>query len=131
MGFLTTETSVPSSVSLAYGLRNPSRYNGIWMIHAILENERRGNPDPRITAFGRQVVADTVADFRCTPPKRIIAARPRPGEPGFDILDFFLRDPQFAELLSHYRVRSRTSFETFELRSPWPRVARSHCTSGA
>lgn len=130
VGFLTTETSVPSSVSLTYGLRNPSRYNGIWMMHAVLENERRGNPDPRITALGRQVVADTVADFRCTPPKRIIAARPRPGEPGFDILDFFLRDPQFAELLSHYKVRSRTSFETFELRSPWPRGARSRCTSG-
>ena len=62
---------------------------------------------------------------------RAVVARPRPGEPGFDILHFFLRDPQFAELLSHYKVRSRTSFETFELVSPWPRVARSQCTVGA
>ena len=131
VGFLAVETAVPWSITLQHGLQYPSRYMGYWMLNAIVSDEHREHPDARLARLGRQIIADTVTDFRCTPPKRIVVARPRPGEPGFDILHFFLRDPQFAELLSHYRVRSRTSFETFELVSPWPRVARSQCTIGA
>ena len=67
-------------------------------------------------------------DFRCTPPQRIVAERPRPGSKhGFDIIAFYARDPQFAELLSHYRVRSRTSLETYELASPWAPPTASAC----
>jgi hypothetical protein len=127
VGFLVTDTAIPSSVSLKYGFTNPSRYNGIWMMHAVVDNELHGNPDPRIAAFGRQVVANTVVDFRCHPPKRIIAERPRPGQRGFDILAWYKRDPQFTELLSHYRVRSRTSLETYELVSPWAPPPPSSC----
>lgn len=127
VAFLTTETSVISSVGLSNGLRNPSRYNGIWMMHAVIENERHGKFEPRIAAFGRQVVANTVVDFRCDPPKRIIAERPRPGERGFDILAIYGRDPQFRALLSHYQVRSRTSVETYELASPWAPPPASTC----
>ena len=119
VGFLVTDTAIPSIVSLQYGLRNPSRYNGIWMMHAVVDNEVHGNRDPRIAAFGRQVVANTVVDFHCRPPKRIIAERPRPGTRGFDIIAYYGRDPRFGELLSHYRIRSRTSLETYELVSPW------------
>jgi len=128
VGFLVTDTAIPSMVSLQYGFRNPSRYNGIWMMHAVVGNELKGNRDPRIAAFGRQVVANTVVDFRCTPPNRIVAERPRPGSKhGFDIIAFYARDPQFAELLSHYRVRSRTSLETYELASPWAPPTASAC----
>jgi hypothetical protein len=100
------------------------------MLMAVTANEERGNPDPRLTTLGRTIVSETVADFRCIPPRRIIVARPRDGEGGFDILPFFLRDPAFAALLSHYRVRSRTTFETYELNSPLPAPARSTCRSG-
>jgi hypothetical protein len=127
VGLLTTGTAIPSSVSLHYGFRNSSRYNGLWMMNAVVDNELRGDPDPRVAAFGRKVVADTVADFRCAPPKRIIAERPRPGRPGFDILAFYERNPDFAELMSHYRVRSRTSLETYELVAPWPPPPPSRC----
>jgi hypothetical protein len=127
VGFLVRDTAIPSFISLQYGLTNPSRYNGIWMMNAVVDNELHGNPDPRIAAFGRQVVANTVADFRCRPPRRIIAERPRPGQRGFDILAFYERDPEFTELLSHYRVRSRTSLETYELVSPWAPPSPSSC----
>jgi hypothetical protein len=127
VSFLTTDTAIPSSVSLHSGFRNPSRYNGIWMMHAVVDNELNGSPDPRVAAFGRQVVADTVVDFRCTPPKRIIAERPRHGQPVFDILAFYQRNREFTELLSHYRVRSRTSLETYELASPWQQPPPSRC----
>jgi hypothetical protein len=118
VGFVTAETAIPWSVTLQHRFRYPSRYNGYWMMPAIVQNAYRGNPDPRMTAFGRQIISETVADFTCTPPKRIIVSRPPPGDPGFDILPFFRRDPRFAELLSHYKVRSRNSLETYELASP-------------
>ena len=118
VGFLTTESAIPWSVTLQGGYQYPSRYMSFWMMGAIVHNERLGNPDPRLAELGRRVVAETVSDFTCLPPKRIIISRPRPGENGFDILAFFLRDPRMAELLSHYRVRSRTSLQTDELGSP-------------
>jgi hypothetical protein len=114
VGFLTTEAALPWSVTLQHGYRYPSRYMGYWMMSAIIRNERLGSPDPRLTALGRQIITQTVEDFRCMPPQRIVVWRPRRGEHAFDILPFFLRDPQFAKLLSHYRVRDRTSLETYE-----------------
>ena len=127
VGFLVTDTAIPSMVSLEHGFRNPSRYNGIWMLHAVVDNELGGNRDSRIADFGREVVANTVVDFRCTPPKRIIAERPRPGQRGFDIIAYYGRNPKFDELLTHYRVRSRTSLETYELVSPWTPPATASC----
>lgn len=120
VGFLTTESAIPWSVTLQRGYRYPSRYMSFWMMGAVVRNESLGNPDPRLAELGRRVVAETVSDFRCTPPTRVIISRPRPGEGGFDILAFFLRDPGMGELLSHYRVRSRTSLQTDELSSPLP-----------
>lgn len=120
VGFITTETAIPWSVTLQGQYRYASRYNGFWMMQAIVSNERRASPDPRLVGLGRRIVSETAQDFQCTPPKRIIVFRPRPGEASFDILPFFLRDRDFAELLSHYRVRSRTSLETYEIASPLP-----------
>jgi hypothetical protein len=120
VGFITTETAVPWSVTLQGNYRYPSRYNGFWMMFAILQNESAGHPNPKLDALGRQIVAETVKDFRCIPPQRIVVVRPRPGDTTYDMLPFFLRDANFARLLSHYRIRSRTSFETYELAQPFP-----------
>jgi hypothetical protein len=103
---------------------------GYWMMSAIVANERRSDPDPRLSKLGRQIVADTVADFRCAPPARIIVARPPAGQPGFDILPFFLRNDDFAEFLDHYRIRSRTGLETYERSSRIP-AATKQCRRGA
>jgi len=129
VAFLSTEPALAWSVTLQHGYRYPSRYMGYWMMNAIIRNEANGSPDPRLTALGRQIVSETVDDFRCAPPARIIVWRPRPGQQAFDILPFFLRDPDFAELLSHYRARSRTSLETYEQVSPLP-PPRSPCRMG-
>ena len=120
IAFVTTESAIPWSVTLQGGYRYASRYNGYWMMRAILRDERLGTADPQLAALGARVRAETVADFTCLPPRRIIVWRPPPGEDGLDILPYFLRDPQFAELLSHYRLLSRTSLETYELVSPLP-----------
>jgi hypothetical protein len=129
VGFLATEPALAWSISLQRGYRFPSRYMGYWMVNAIVRNEALGSPDPRLAALGRQIVTETVEDFRCAPPRRIIVWRPPPGQQGFDILSFFLRDPEFAELLSHYRVRSRTGLETYEQVSPL-QPPRSSCRKG-
>jgi hypothetical protein len=129
VGFLTTETAIPWSVTLQGQYRYASRYNGFWMIRAIELNEQAANPDPRLVGLGRRIVAETAADFACIPPKRIIVNRPRPGEETFDMLPFFLRDPNFAAVLSHYKVRSRTSLETYELVSALP-PPTSPCRKG-
>ena len=129
VGFLSVETAIPWSITLQRGFRYPSRYMGYWMMNAIVANERRADPDPRLSALGRQIVADTVADFRCAPPARIVIPRPPAGQPGFDILPFFLRDGEFAALLSQYRLRSRTGLETYELSGKMPAVSEQ-CRSG-
>lgn len=129
VGFLTTETAIPWSVTLQGGYRFASRYNGFWMMDAIIQNEAAEKPDARLTALGRQIVSDTVSDFTCVPPQRIIVTRPRPGESSFDILPFFLRDRRFASLLSHYRVTSRSSLETYQLVRPFA-LASSGCRKG-
>ena len=129
VGFVTTETAIPWSVTLQRGYRYPSRYNGYWMMNAIVRNEALGSPDPRLAELGREIVTETVEDFRCAPPKRIIVWRPSSGQEGFDILRFFLRDPAFADLLSHYRMLSRTSFESYQQVSP-VRRAQSPCRTG-
>jgi hypothetical protein len=128
VGFITTEAAIPWSITLQRHFRYASRYNGYWMMSAIVRNELLGSPDARLTRLGHQIVSETVADFRCAAPKRIIVTRPRIGEDEFDILAFFLRDPEFRALLSHYRVRSRTSVETFELVST--PVPAANCRTG-
>ena len=121
VGFLSENTALAWSVTLQHGFRYASRYNGLWMMSAIVGNESRRSADPRLTALGLQVVAETVRDFGCAPPKRIIVSRPRRGEGTLDMLAIFNRDPGFRDLMSHYKVRSRSSLETFEIISPLPR----------
>jgi hypothetical protein len=121
VGYISTDPSLGWPVTLERGLHYPSRYSGYWMMRAVVKNDAAVAPDPHLAEVGRRVVRETVDDFQCLPPRRIIVARPAPeaaaaGE--FDILDFFLRDPEFTRLLAHYRPVERTSVEVFERVSP-------------
>jgi hypothetical protein len=121
VGFIGTDPALGWPVTLQRGFAYPSRYYGFWMMRAIVNNEHASSPDPRLAQLGSRVISDTVHDFRCLAPKRIIVARPTPAAAragDFDILAFFLRDPEFVRLLAHYRPVARTSVESFELASP-------------
>jgi hypothetical protein len=121
VGFIGSDPGLGWNVILQDRFQYPSRYSGFWMLRAVVDNQHAARPDLRLTRLGRQVVEETVQDFGCEPPRRIIVARPteaaaKAGE--FDILAFFLRDPRFAQLLGHYRSVQRTSVEVYELASP-------------
>jgi hypothetical protein len=133
VGFLTEDTALPWSVTLQHRFRYPSRYNGFWMLRAIVANEASSSPDPRLESLGLQIVSQTTTDFRCLPPRRIIVARPQPGTWSADMVDilpFFTRDPQFADLLAHYRPIGRTSLDVYELKLPLDRLPASQCRRG-
>jgi hypothetical protein len=123
VGFIGTDPALGWNVTLQRGFIYPSRYNGFWMMRAIVRNETQTAPDRRLERLGQLVVRQTVQDFECIPPRRIIIARPAPGgarQGEFDILAFFLRDPQFARLMGHYRPVDRTSVEVFDRATPPP-----------
>jgi hypothetical protein len=133
VGFISEDTSVAWSVTLNHQIVSPSRYNGFWMLGAIDRNELTAKPDPRLTELGRRVVRETVADFRCMPPRRIIVSHPKKGswsEHTLDPLPFFLRDPSFAEFLSHYRLIQGNSFNVYEIVRPFGPAAPSGCKTG-
>ena len=129
VGFLAVDNAISWSVVLQRQFRYPHRYMAYWMLNAIVRNERSGSPDPRLTQLGRSIVSETVDDFRCVPPRAIIVARPGPGQRGFDILAFFLRDPQFGQLLTHYRARPWAGYQRYDQVSPLARP-NSPCHPG-
>jgi hypothetical protein len=124
VAFLAVDNALPWSVTLQHRFRYPTRYMAYWMLNAIVRNEQLGNPDPRLAQLGRAIVSETVDDFRCAPPKAIIVARPGPHERGFDILAFFMRDPGFVAIMSHYQARAWAGFQRFDLTSPLPAPQR-------
>ena len=89
----------------------------------------RGGPDGGDGGNGGSVyivaaaTKNTLVDFRCFPPRRIIAVRGGP-------LLYFMRDQAFAEFMSHYRLVDRTTLDVFELRSPLRRLASRDCIRG-
>lgn len=126
VGFISADPAFGWPAILERRLRFPQRYYGFWMMQAVVSNEVHGGTDPRLTELGSRVVRETVDDFECTRPRRIIVDRPTPAQVrggAFDILAFFLRGPQFRALLAHYRPIQRTSVETFELAVPLQRPA--------
>ncbi len=117
VAFVSTEIAIAWPHVWNDGYRYPSRYNAYWMLWAMTPSGLR---DPAVAALGRRIIAETVQDYRCLPPRRIVFQRPVPrGDAAGDPLAFFRRDPAFADLLGHYRLAVRSgAFEGWDLRSP-------------
>lgn len=130
VGFVAADPSLGWTLTLQREFRYASRYNGFWMLRAVVTDELQGQRSGRLTQLGRKVVAETALDFRCVLPRRIIVARPRESEGGFDILPFFYRDPQFTALLAHYRRLERTSLDVYELADPPAPLPSRFCRPG-
>jgi hypothetical protein len=130
VGFLTTDNALPWSVTLQHGFRFPSRYMSFWMLNAVVQNEVTGIPNRKLQDLGRLVVSQTVQDFRCAPPRRLIVAPPQMNGNSFDILAFFLRDPEFRAFMSQYKPRASRNLQTFDRVGPLP-VIPSPCRARA
>ena len=125
-------TAWPSTVDR--GFRFVGRRGSFWIFAAIDANAV-GAHDPRIDALGRNMVRETVLDYRCLPPKRIIFV---PGRAPAGVtsasdnpLAYFLRDPEFVALLAHYRrLDFPGNFDTFQFVSPMDVMAGGQCPSG-
>lgn len=126
LAVVSTENAFAWPVVWDRGFRYPSRYNAYWMLWAI---DRAAGRNPAVDALGRRVVGETVRDYLCLPPRRIVFARPMTGTPGpnaaGDPFTYFRRDPAFARLLGHYRmVRQSGIFEAWDrIDTPGPRPA--------
>lgn len=119
-------TSWPALVNR--GLRLSSRYGQYWMLHAI--DSAPG--DAELGTLGRRVIRETALDYRCLPPKVIIFTRSgrdlADAPPTADTLRYFLREPDFAEVLGHYRLSRRTPFyDAYRQARPLAPVDRALC----
>lgn len=129
LAIVSTENAFAWPAVWDRGLRYPSRYSAYWMLWAI---DRAGGRSPALDALGSRIVDETVQDYLCLPPRRIVFVRPAIGAPGpnatGDPFTFFLRDPAFARLLGHYR-RTRQSgmfagWDRIDTPGPRPRECR-------
>jgi hypothetical protein len=125
-------TAWPSTVNREF--RFSSRFGQYWMFPAIAANAA-GAHDPRIDRFAAEVIRETVIDYRCLPPKRIIFIRPlisvRKASPVDDPLAFFLQSADFAQLLGHYRHWQKGGiYDAYQLVTPLPPLPRQYCRRG-
>ena len=120
-------TTWPSTVNR--GLRRSSRYGQFWMLAALDARPR----DPVVQRVARQAVRDTVLDYRCLPPKIIVFTRFDRRRRRVQVVDdpyrYFMRDPEFAALLGHYRLSKQYGmFDVYRqvtpLAPPDPRTCR-------
>jgi hypothetical protein len=130
VAFISENSALAWSVTLQRRFAYPQRYMSYWMLGAVVDDEREGGHDAGLRAAWRKTVAHTVIDLRCLPPRRIILARPKAGSwnaNATDPLPYFTQDPQFAQLLTHYRPTSRTTLEVYDQVTPLPAARGANC----
>jgi len=129
VAIVTSDNAEIWPITLDRGFRFPSRYNGFWMLRAIVQAER-GDADPRLEELGRTIARQTTLDFACAPPVRIIFDRPTSAD-GFDIRGFFMRDAAFSALMHHYEHSARYGdLDVFTQRSPIASLPAALCRRG-
>ena len=123
-------TSWPATIDRR--LRLSSRYGQYWMLDAL----DAAPQNQQVQAFGRTVVSQTAFDYRCNPPKVVVFVRfdhIRPFDHRIVInpSGYFLRNPEFAAVMSHYRLwRSGRIYDAYVPSSPLPPVDRRLCGRG-
>ena len=110
------------------GLRLSSRYGQYWMIR-LLDSPPH---DPAAVRLADRAIRDSASDFRCLPPKVIVVVRSLKHRAGGPVdanpLPYFMRDPQFAAVMAHYRLaRSGRIYDSYGLAIPFAAFDRSAC----
>jgi hypothetical protein len=123
VAFISDEAVLAWPLSLGRDAPYPSRYYGMWIMHAVALDRGR---TPALTRIGQEVVENTAQDYRCAQPARIIVSR-QPVE-RLRLERRFLEDRSFADVMSHYRrVGSYRVFDIYQLRAHFPPPPASAC----
>jgi hypothetical protein len=87
--------------------------------------------DPPVRDAALEAVRQTVLDYRCLPPKVIAFTRydrKKTAGVAADPYPFFMKDPAFADVLSHYRLsKSYGIVDAYRLARPMPPIDRRLC----
>jgi hypothetical protein len=111
----------------------PSRYFSFWMLHSFAgELKDQGRLSGRMAGLADKVRSDTVRDFTCNPPAIIIVDDLSNfsvmRSTGFDVVDFFEKDPGFGAVFAHYYRRAKHGrFTAYEKSPSWTPTRPSGC----
>jgi len=110
----------------------PLHNNSFWMMPAIAFSERKGDASDAMLRLDRLTVQQTVEDFTCHPPARILVER-HPlnrllADIRFDYVAHFSRDPAFARLMRSYRpAPGNEAYIRYDRVAPLPPLTGLHC----
>jgi hypothetical protein len=106
---LSTGILPPFTLATALGRPWASRFSGLHLLPGLVKSERQENEQRYWEAYLRRGVAEDMARFRPAvvfiPPEGTDYSLPR----GFSILEWLLRDPDFAAEWSHYRPAGKAN----------------------
>ncbi|MFZ1743023.1 MAG: GtrA family protein [Pontixanthobacter sp.] len=94
-----------------------SRYFAFWQLPAIIKSDPQDKDYDQLQRLGGQIVRETINDFLCHVPQRIIVRRSPSGggADGHVYSEMFLNDPEFSKLMSNYeRVLVTTNFASYD-----------------
>jgi hypothetical protein len=114
------------------GLINASRYNEYWILFSYDGHWR----EPWIRQAMARAVRETALDYRCLPPKVIVFTNPERLSPrakrhhmvANNPYRLFMSVPEFAFVMSHYRLADRYGFfDVYRPMKPMPPIDRHLC----
>lgn len=124
--FVSENVTYAWPLSLTRGFRYPSRFYTMEFLHALVADHGR---TPAITELGQKSVRETAQDYSCIRPVRIIFDEHHRGD--FDLEAYFLAQPSFARLMTHYsRIGRYRQLDIFQRVSPFPTPPADACRRG-
>ena len=110
------------------GLVNSSRNGQYFMLLALDSHPEQ----PLVRQVANEAIHETVLDYLCLPPKVIVFTRMnRSAKNKYVFTDpyrFFIKDPEFRAMLSHYRLAMQYGmFDVYKPVTPLPPVDRRRC----
>ena len=123
VAFVNYEAVFSWPLSLYRDAPYPTRQYGWWILSAVARDHGH---TPQLATLGQQTVAESVQDFRCDQPTRIIFSRSL--EQGRTVRSWFDPNPDFNELMKHYKLIDKyLIFDIYQKKDPYPKPPATAC----
>lgn len=127
-GFVSTRGITTWPAAVGRELRLSTRYGQYWMLDALDHRPA----DPAVRDLVKRAIRETALDYRCLPPRLILFRRlsrsPENHSVAKDPYALFASDPDFADVLSHYRLwRVGPTYDAWTQASPLPGMDAARC----